>query len=110
MTKLKVCPHCKGRGRKGKDLCRVCNPSGAVGDRVAGAGRRLVDRLTGTSVQLTPTGVVEKSRGRVTVRRLPDDLTPPGAPAVDPRACDLCRKTGRVLNLTRKGAVCRGGC
>ncbi|MCK9898369.1 hypothetical protein [Frankia sp. AgB32] len=110
MTKPGVCPQCRGRGKKGKDLCRACNPSGAVGDRVAGAGRRLADRLTGTSVQLTPGGVVEKSRGRVRVSRLPADLTPPGAPAINPQACDRCGRTGRVLNLTRKGAVCRGGC
>ncbi len=110
MSKPKICPRCKGTGKKGKNLCQACNPSGAIGDRVVGAGQRLADRLTGTSTRLTPTGVVQTRRGRQTVSALPDGLTPPGTTGINPQACDLCESTAGPLRLTRKGAVCAYGC
>ncbi len=104
MGKQTVCPRCKGRGKIGRDLCRACNPSAAVGDRVAGAGQRLLDRLAGNKVEITPVGVVETRRGRQTVTRLPDGVAPPGSQG-NPHGCDRCGKVA-TLTLTRRGAHC----
>ncbi len=46
----KVCPRCKGTGKRGKQLCQLCNPSGAFGDIVLGALGRLWYRIAGKSV------------------------------------------------------------
>ncbi len=56
--KTRICPRCHGTGKNGPDLCRACNPSGAIGDQVVGRALRIADRLTGTIVHATGHGVV----------------------------------------------------
>lgn len=106
MGKNRICPRCEGTGRRGVELCQACNPSGAIGDRIVGAGKRAADRLAGRSIQLTPHGQIEKSRGRVTVRPLPGGVAPRSASGRNPAACDECGQVGQTLTLKRRGALC----
>ncbi|MCK9904282.1 hypothetical protein CC117_00720 [Parafrankia colletiae] len=67
-TKSKICPDCKGKGKKGAQLCRACNPSSALGDIAAGAARRAANRLNGRAIRLTDLGTASTSRGSRTIR------------------------------------------
>lgn len=108
MGRVRICPRCSGTGRLGEDLCRACNPSGAVGDRIVGLGQRVADRATGRSLRLTAGGVVATNRGRHTVTALPADMIPPGK-RKSHDTCVRCQRTG-PLKWTGKGGVCLHGC
>lgn len=66
----KVCPACLD-SPAAKRRCDTCNPSAAVGDRAASAGRRLRDAVTGTSAEVQPDRVVRRTRGTETVSLTP---------------------------------------
>ncbi|SBW29015.1 hypothetical protein FDG2_6327 [Candidatus Protofrankia californiensis] len=108
--KNRICPRCHGTGKNGADLCRACNPSGALGDQVVGRALRIADRLTGTTVHATGHGVVATRRGRQTVTRPPAGATPPGRRQNGQPSCDRCHQAGVPLKLTSRGMVCLHGC
>ncbi|ONH34954.1 MULTISPECIES: hypothetical protein [Protofrankia] len=108
--KARVCPRCGGSGKNGADLCRACNPSAALGDRIVGRAQRLTDRLTGTTTHATSHGTVATRRGRQTVTRPPAGALPPDQRGSAVPACDHCGNSGVPLKLTRRGMTCLRGC
>lgn len=119
------CTRCRGTrmvGRgKNRGPCPACNSSaGGAGDRVVGAGQRLLDGMLGRRLDVdgrqttsrphrlateTTTTGAPRPKKKTTPKKKP--TTTAAGPAMP--ACDRCRTRG-PLTVTSRGAVCAGGC
>lgn len=106
-AKPRTCSRCKGTGKQGKQLCKACNPSGAIGDRVVGAAQRWSDRASGNSVRVTTAGITETRRGRQSTRVDIDSL-PPGHLAANRARCS-CGATDWLHHSPRGKTTCLPG-
>ena len=118
----KICPDCAGRGKVGRKPCPTCNPTGGLGDIAVSIGRRARNAVTGrtaeTDGQTTTTRPHRLAPSTTTRTAQPKPRTATRRPArpkaVTPAvtqmpACESCGARG-TLTVTRKGAVCIGGC
>ncbi|ORT46980.1 hypothetical protein KBI5_22230 [Frankia sp. KB5] len=108
-----------GRGRN-RGPCPACNSAaGGAGDRIVGAGQRLVDGILGRRLDVegrqqtsrphrlgTESTTTRAPRKKKTAARKKPTTTP--ARPLMP-ACEKCG-TRSPLNVTSRGAVCADGC
>ncbi|OHV39695.1 hypothetical protein BBK14_13570 [Parafrankia soli] len=97
--KPKICPDCKGKGKKGAQLCRACNPSGAIGDIAAGVARRAANRLNGRAIKVTGVGLTQTNRGRQSTRA--SDGVPGGSSGATRCSCGATT----WLHISPRGAM-----